>query len=271
MNNPKVSIIVPCYNQAEYLDEALECVLNQTYLNWECIIVNDGSTDETEKMAQKWCLKDERFKYLKKENGGLSSARNAGINMAQAEYIYPFDADDRIDTTLIKKIIFGFNESSCPQLVYCDVTFFGYREGKYQLPPYSYKKLLVQNCFVACSAFKKSDWFKVGGYDETLKSFEDWDFWIRILNPQSKVFKISEDLYFYRKHEQGSLTNNFRTDAAFYSGLYDSVYNKNKAIYDAHFGNPILAFQENIELKAFNEKVKKLWIFKLYTKIKQLL
>jgi glycosyltransferase involved in cell wall biosynthesis len=268
--NPLVSIIVPCYNQAQYLDESLQSVLEQTYQNWECIIVNDGSPDNTEHVAAKWIESDSRFRYFYQQNSGVSFARNNGIGMAKGEFILQLDADDKIASTLIEKVVLGFNDPNC-QLVYCDVMLFGFKEGKYQLPSYSYEKLLVQNCFVICSAFKKSDWLKVGGYDETLKSFEDWDFWIRILNPQSKVFKISEDLYFYRKHEKGSLTNNFRTNNAFYSGLYDSIYNKNKAIYDAHFGNPILAFQENIELKAFNEKVKKLWIFKLYVKIKKLL
>ena len=82
-----VSIIVPCYNQAQYLPETLQSVLDQTYTNWECIIVNDGSPDATEAVAQEWCEKDHRFIYLKKENGGLSSARNAGLKIAKGDYI----------------------------------------------------------------------------------------------------------------------------------------------------------------------------------------
>ena len=82
-----ISIIVPCYNQAQYLDECLQSVLDQTYHNWECIIVNDGSPDNTEEFANKWTAKDSRFKYLLKTNGGLSSARNAGIETANGEWI----------------------------------------------------------------------------------------------------------------------------------------------------------------------------------------
>ncbi|MEO7975760.1 glycosyltransferase [Flavobacterium sp.] len=269
--HPLISVIIPCYMQAQYLDEALTSVFTQTYKNWECIIVNDGSSDDTHEIAEKWLEKDSRYKYIYQKNKGVSAARNNGIGNAKGEFILQLDADDKIDSTLIEKVILRFDSSNCPQLIYCDVTFFGVMKGIYQLPTYSYKRLLVQNCFVICSAFKKSDWIAVGGYDENLKSFEDWDFWIRILNPQSTVVKISEELYFYRKHEKGSLTNNFRIDNAFYNSLYDSIYNKNKKIYDAQFGNPILAFQENIELKAFNQKVKKLWIFKLYVKIKKVL
>ena len=74
----KVSIIVPCYNQAQYLDDCLQSVLDQTYQDWECIIVNDGSPDNTAIIASVWTARDPRFKYIYKENGGLSSARNAG-------------------------------------------------------------------------------------------------------------------------------------------------------------------------------------------------
>lgn len=167
-----VSIIIPCYDHAQYLDEVLQSVLIQTYQKWECIIVNDGSSDNAEEVVSEWVKKDARFKYIYQENSGVSAARNNAISMAKGEFILPLDGDDKIAASLIEKIILGFNNSSCPQLVYCDVNFFGFKEGKYKLPSYSYKKLLVQNCFVACSAFKKSDWIKVGGYDETLKSLD---------------------------------------------------------------------------------------------------
>ena len=89
--NPLISVIVPCYNQAQYLDECLQSVLNQTYQNWECIIVNDGSPDNTHEIAESYCRKDARFKYFYKENGGLSSARNAGISISNGEFIQFLD------------------------------------------------------------------------------------------------------------------------------------------------------------------------------------
>ncbi len=91
-----VSIVVPCYNQAHFLDETLQSVLDQSYSNWECIIVNDGSPDNTEDIAKQWCNKDYRFTYLYKENGGLCSARNAGISISKGEFILPLDSDDII-------------------------------------------------------------------------------------------------------------------------------------------------------------------------------
>ena len=78
---PKISVIVPCYNQAQYLDECLNSVLEQTYKDWECIIVNDGSPDNTEEVAKEWVKKDSRFKYFYKNNGGVNSARNSGLKL----------------------------------------------------------------------------------------------------------------------------------------------------------------------------------------------
>ena len=94
--SPVISIIVPCYNQAQYLPETLQSVLEQDYRHWECIIINDGSPDNTEEVALEWCSKDERFKYFKKENGGLSDARNYGIKHSVGKYILPLDSDDKI-------------------------------------------------------------------------------------------------------------------------------------------------------------------------------
>lgn len=94
--NTLVSVIIPCYKQAQYLDEALQSVFNQTYANWECIIVNDGSPDNTAEVANWWLEKDRRFRYLIQENAGLSSARNSGIDYATGEFILPLDADDKI-------------------------------------------------------------------------------------------------------------------------------------------------------------------------------
>ena len=98
---PKISIIVPCYNQSQFLDACLHSVFTQSHSNWECIIVNDGSTDRTEEISLAWCKKDDRFFYNRKENGGLSSARNIGLEASKGNYIQFLDADDLLD---VKKL-----------------------------------------------------------------------------------------------------------------------------------------------------------------------
>ncbi|PLW93741.1 MAG: glycosyltransferase family 2 protein, partial [Marinilabiliales bacterium] len=88
-----ISVVVPCYNHGHYLAECLDSVLNQSYDNWECIIVNDGSSDHTEEVSLGFCQKDKRFKLVNIENRGLANARNVGINKSWGKYILPVDAD----------------------------------------------------------------------------------------------------------------------------------------------------------------------------------
>ena len=97
-----VSVIIPCYNQAQFLVDTLDSVLNQTYMNWECIIVNNGSTDNTEEIALKYCAEDKRVKYFYKTNGGLSSSRNMGLEKASGKYIQFLDADDKLHQEKLK-------------------------------------------------------------------------------------------------------------------------------------------------------------------------
>ena len=122
-SNPLISIIVPCYNQARYLDECLQSVLEQTYQNWECIIVNDGSPDSTEAVALKWTAQDPRFRYVLKKNGGLSSARNAGIEVAGGQWILPLDADDRISNHYLELAEKQFDKGY--SIIYCKARLFG--------------------------------------------------------------------------------------------------------------------------------------------------
>src|SRR6478609_2698254 len=93
---PSISVIVPCYNQASFLPAAVLSVINQSCSNWECIIINDGSTDDTELVARECVKKDSRITLHNKRNGGLSSARNYGINVAKGEYLLFLDSDDII-------------------------------------------------------------------------------------------------------------------------------------------------------------------------------
>ncbi|MEM0575267.1 glycosyltransferase family 2 protein [Flavobacterium polysaccharolyticum] len=199
MNNPKVSIVVPCYNQAEYLAEALQSVLDQTYENWECIIVNDGSPDNTKEVAQKWVKKDSRFIYLYKENGGLSSARNAGIAVAEGEFILPLDADDRIGMEYTFLAIKAFQKETDLELVYCKAEKFGEELGSWDLPDFSLFELARQNMIFCTALYRKQEWERVGGYDINMqKGWEDWEFWIAVLKNGGKVKRLDEVCFYYR-------------------------------------------------------------------------
>ena len=205
---PLISVIVPCYNQAQYLDECLQSVLDQTYTDWECIIVNDGSPDHTEEIATKWINKDSRFKYLPKQNGGLSSARNAGIEIAQGKWILPLDADDKIGNQYLELAEKEFEKDFT--VIYCEAELFDNEIGKWHLPEFSLENLAKKNC-IFCSAFyKKEDWKKVNGYDvNMIYGLEDYEFWISLLKNEKKntVKKLPQTLFYYRVKENSMLTN----------------------------------------------------------------
>lgn len=199
MSSVIVSVIVPCYKQAQYLDECLESVFNQTYQNWECIIVNDGSPDHTEEVAKKWIEKDSRFQYVYKENGGLSSARNAGIKIAKGEYILPLDADDKIASNYCGLAIQEFINDTDLKLVYCLAEKFGDEQGLWQLPEFSLSLLASDNMIFCSAFFKKSDWEYIGGYDlNMIYGLEDWEFWIHLLKNEGKTKRLEEICFFYR-------------------------------------------------------------------------
>ena len=206
-----ISVIVPCYNQAQYLPATLDSVFAQTYLNWECIIVNDGSTDNTEVIAKQYCEIDNRFKYLSKDNGGLSSARNAGINNSLGEFILPLDSDDLIAPQYIEKALEYFHNSPTTKLVYCKAQLFGIDNGEWRLPDYKYTDLLFENMIFCSAIYKRADYENTGGYNENiLQGLEDWDFWLSLIDESDIIYCLPETCFYYRiRHESmlRSLTN----------------------------------------------------------------
>jgi glycosyltransferase involved in cell wall biosynthesis len=195
----KVSIIVPCYNQAHYLDESLQSVLEQSYDNWECIIVNDGSPDDTEIVSKSWLDKDSRFKYVYQENGGLSSARNFGILQAKGEFILPLDADDKISTNYVLLAVQSFQEDDSLKVVYCKAEKFGVETGNWCLEPFSLFNLSRKNMIFCTALYRKIDWELVEGYDTNMKyGCEDWEFWIALLKNGGNVRQLDEVGFYYR-------------------------------------------------------------------------
>lgn len=138
---PIISIIIPVYKVEQYLDECVMSVINQTYKNLEIILVDDGSPDSCPKKCDEWAARDSRIKVLHKKNGGLSSARNAGLAVATGEYIGFIDSDDYVDTAMYEDLmhIIKQNENimvvSSPIILNTDGVFTPYKVGTY-----TYKK-----------------------------------------------------------------------------------------------------------------------------------
>jgi glycosyltransferase involved in cell wall biosynthesis len=239
MKNTLVSIIVPCYNQAHFLNESLASVLNQTYIHWECIIVNDGSPDNTKEVAKNWCETDKRFRYIEKENGGLSSARNAGINNSIGDFILPLDADDIIDKAFLTKLVPELENNPSIAIITCYSKFFSGKLNNiiHELKPIgtTYHAILFENSIIATSLYRKKCWDEVGGYDESMKKgFEDWEFWISILKRNWTYKVVEEFLFYYRKSKKSMLVDTLQNHRI---SNMEYVFNKHQEIYKDKFEN----------------------------------
>lgn len=252
--HPKISIIVPTYNQAEYLDECLQSVLDQTYTDWECIIVDDGSTDDTEKLIEHWLLKDERFKYSKKTNGGVSSARNLGIQKATAEWILPLDGDDKIAPQYLELASKEFYKN--PDLIYCKAAFFGNTTGDFKLEDFSFDILLLNNLFFCTSFFKKEAWLKTNGYDEKLvHGFEDWDFWIELLKNSDKEVIRLDYLGFYYRRKDTSRDADINKNLQQKEDAFSYILFKHHKEYVKTYGTYFNLIRQNKKLVSDNNKL----------------
>ncbi|MFV0175486.1 glycosyltransferase family 2 protein [Empedobacter falsenii] len=263
MQQPLISVIVPCYNQSIYMDECLQSVLDQTYQNWECIMVNDGSPDHTEEVALQWTEKDTRFIYLKKENGGLSSARNAGIEIAKGEWILPLDCDDKIGSQYLELASAQFDKDYT--IIYCEAEFFGDKEGKMELPDFSFEEFAIKNLIFCTAFFKKDNWINVNGYDEKIvNGYEDWEFWISILNVNSKCYKIPSINFYYRAKEN-SMTKDFHYFENEKIQTLKYIYKKHSIFFIDHIKIPYqMLYLKYKDLETEKEVYKKAYHSKRY-------
>ncbi len=195
MVNHKVSIIIPTYNHASYLPDAIKSVLSQTFKNFEIIVVNDGSTDNTVDVLQPYMG---MIKYIYKDNGGLSSARNVGIRNSTGEYIVFLDADDMLmpDKLKIQSVILDENPDigmvySDEYIIYGDDKDKKYtaRDGR-QLPSGNiFKDLFLESFIAVMTAMVRRTCFdRIGFFDESLLCNEDDDMWLRIATQWSILF-----------------------------------------------------------------------------------
>jgi glycosyltransferase involved in cell wall biosynthesis len=198
MQNILTSIIIPCYNQSNWLSEAIESSLNQTYKNIEVIVVNDGSTDNTSEIAKKY-----NIKLIEKENGGLSSARNAGIKEARGKYILPLDADDKILPEFIEKTIGLDDIVSTAQQEFGDSNTLWNTQPEHP----SHEMFKSNNQINCCALHLKEIWEDIGGYDEKMTGYEDWDYWYRATKNGYTITVIREPLFLYRKHGHSMVTD----------------------------------------------------------------
>ncbi|WP_221405014.1 glycosyltransferase [Apibacter adventoris] len=238
MQKIKVSIIVPCYNKGKYLEETLRSIINQTYEYWECIIINDGSKDNTEEISLKYCKKDVRFKYIYQENSGVCVARNKAINRAKGLYILCLDADDIISNNFLEKTVFYLDNDDTIKVVSTKVITFGFKKEVINLPKFSLETLVGRNIFCNTSLFRKEDFIRVGGYNVNMsKGLEDWDFWISILEKGGTAVYENQAILFYRILPK-SRNNSLKEKE--YRKLKKQIWENHKELYGSYYLDPAL-------------------------------
>lgn len=210
---PILSIVIPCYKSEKTLEATLKSVIEQDYQDWEGILVNDGSPDNLEKIALEYVNKDSRFVYFKKENGGLGSARNYGINKSVGKYILPLDSDNLVEKNFAVQAIKILESLKEISVVHGHAKYFGEKTGLWEVDTFDLSKILVHNYIDACAIYRKKLWEKIGGYDENLpyQGHEDWEFWIAsgILNANFHHLNQVTFSYFVSR---GSMISTFNED-----------------------------------------------------------
>lgn len=205
ISQPQVSAIIPCYNSAKYLPEAIESVLNQTYDNIEIIVVNDGSTDDTDEVLKPYL---DRIKYIKQVNAGPAAARNKGIADSEGEYIAFLDADDIWTADKTRKQMEIIGSSSDVAMVYSKFeNFCGDTGEKLSVVPdttpsgFLFDLILQKNIIALPSVLaRKSRLLEAGCFDQSLITAEDTNLWLKIAY-KYPITAIPEVLFFRRMHK----------------------------------------------------------------------
>lgn len=225
MKNPLVSIIIPTYNYAHLITETLLSVVAQTYTNWECLIIDDGSTDHTAVIVPNFITqyKEYKFEYVKIDNSGTSAAKNTGLAKAAGELIQFLDADDLLSPGKLQVQVTLLQEQNAA-LVFSSSRFFTVIEGKkivHEKYPVGFlatdhlsgqhllHSLIINNIVTISSPLvKKSLLSSIGGFDITLRNNEDWILWFKIAL-QHPVFLFDHDPLSYvdiRIHGASAMT-----------------------------------------------------------------
>ena len=217
----KISVIVPVYNVEKYLSQCLDSILNQTFKDFECICVNDGSTDNSLSVLQEYANKDNRIKIINQQNKGLSGARNSALKIINGKYITFIDSDDFVSSDYLEKLT-NIAEKENSDIVYCRHKMYYSADNKYENGPnkeklntlfYEHSKSkqknkqikyildIVENSRSACMKLYKTNVIKnnVILFFEDIYAEEDFCFNILVNLYSNKISFLDEELYYYRK------------------------------------------------------------------------
>ena len=202
--NPLVSIVISCYNRKDFIAETLNSCLVQTFRDFEIVIVDDGSTDDSLSAIKPYTMLP-NVTVVRQHNGGPGSARNRGILNAKGKYILTLDSDDMLRNDHLELMVEAMGDRE--DLIVTSYLRLLREDGSIQNAPWahvpqSYEDAASRNFCICCSMFSKTSWEKVKGFDENrvLIGREDWEFWIRLYQSGCEVKVIEDYLLLYRIH-----------------------------------------------------------------------
>lgn len=253
MPNPKVSVLIPTYNYAHYLPEAIESVLTQTFEDFELIIVDNCSTDNTEEIVNAYMEDDKRIKFMRNdENIGMYRNYNQALLLAHGEYIKFLNADDKFEPTLLEKFIAILDNDNSISIVTSYRQYFGSKQDMIKTPLNG----IVEAKAAILSSLQKSNWIgepttvmfrrknlNLGLFDISILVFADQDMWLRQLRV-GNLYVIDEVLSYFRIHEnQGTNQLSANNDIRIFNRLQYAEYRRN-AILNNRFGYDLNAFDQ---------------------------
>ena len=208
-SKPIFSILIPTYNQAQYLGEALDSAIAQTCTNWEAIIINDGSTDATDEVIESYCGRDSRFKAIRKENGGVGSALNKGLENAQGEWICWLSSDDLFEFNKLEIHQTWINNHPNKYFFFSHFKYLNDETGEItnpklwlEIPETKWQILeLLKTPYLHGNSIciNRKAWQVTGNFDESLRYGQDYDMWLRLITRNTAIY-IPERTYITRFH-----------------------------------------------------------------------
>jgi glycosyltransferase involved in cell wall biosynthesis len=225
---PVVSVVIPCYNLGQFLEEAVDSVLAQTAQDFEILVVDDGSTDKITTALLEGFQRP-KTRVLHQENRGLAATRNRGIREARGRYICCLDADDRLAPTFFEKAVAILDAQPAVGFVSGHIQMFGERENRSCPARCELPDMLVINRVICPAMFRRNLWSKVGGYCETFSAsgIEDWDLWLSLLELGYRVEVLQETIWEYRRRGDQMSEQMYRP------GVWERLYGELLARHEA--------------------------------------
>jgi hypothetical protein len=208
--SPLLSVIIPFFNHGGFLMEALGSVWRQTFQDFEVIVVDDGSDDPASLDVLK-TIEEPRTRVIRQANRGLPAARNAGLHQARGHYLCCLDADDALRPTHFEKLLLALESRQC-DLAHCDLERFDQAEGFWRGEGFHAEALLRGNAVgnAAIGVVRRDAWERVGGYNESLAGYQDWDFWLSLAATGCQGAHVPEPLFLYRRHGTSMISRSAR-------------------------------------------------------------